>query len=123
MIRDLIKGWGFVMLLHYGLLKVLRVKTYAECTIRLLGVCFLVFYGYLPLGMLDRGDVRVGPDDRGPRHVVYGVKEAWEGSLLGNDILDHCCRGWGGCCFWFFWLKGWLGCCGRGMVNVGLEGW
>ena len=36
--RDLIKGRGFIMLSHQGLVKVLRVKAYVECTIRLVGV-------------------------------------------------------------------------------------
>ena len=30
--------WGFVMLLHYSLVQVLRVEAYAQGTIRLVGV-------------------------------------------------------------------------------------
>ena len=35
---DLIQGRGFVMLSHYGLVKVLRVEAYMQGTIRLAGV-------------------------------------------------------------------------------------
>ena len=41
--------------------------------------------------MLDRGNRGVGTDDIGPGHVVYCVEGAWEGSLQGNDVLDHGC--------------------------------
>ena len=36
--RDLIEGRGFVMLLLYGLVQVLRVETYAQGTIGLVGI-------------------------------------------------------------------------------------
>ena len=35
---DLIQGRGFIMLSHYGLIKVLRVEAYAQGIIRLVGV-------------------------------------------------------------------------------------
>ena len=37
--RDLIKGRGFIMLSHNGLVKVLWVKANAKCTIGSMGVC------------------------------------------------------------------------------------
>ena len=52
---------------------------------------FLVLYGYLLPGMLDRGDGRVSPDGIGPRHVAYGILRVREGSLQGIDVLDHGC--------------------------------
>ena len=36
---DLIKGRGFVILLHIGLVKVLQIKAYAKGTIRFVGLC------------------------------------------------------------------------------------
>ena len=90
------------MLSYCGLIKVLRVEAYAECTISLVGgmlgkmpswlagrqgqlhPCqpyyqgvldlFLVLYRYLPLGMLDRSDGWVSPDGIGTRHVAYSVQ-------------------------------------------------
>ena len=35
---------------------------------------FLVLYGYLSLGMLDRGDGRVSPDGICTRLVAYGIE-------------------------------------------------
>ena len=43
---NLFYGGGFVMLSHYGVIKVLRVKAYTECTIRLVGVGKQVDGGY-----------------------------------------------------------------------------
>ena len=82
------------MLSHYGLIKVIRVKTYTECTIRLAGVgesgyplsrsgdrfydpffnhvikgvlnLFPVLNGGLLLGVLDWENIRVCPDGIGP---------------------------------------------------------
>ena len=91
--RDLIKGGYFVILSLYGLVKVLRVQAYVESVPSGLqgyvredthfvsqenrsnhaffdhfieGALDLVFYAYLQLGMLDRGDVRVSLDGVGP---------------------------------------------------------
>ena len=117
--RDIIKGRGFVMLSHYGLVKVLRVEAYVEHTMRLAGVCkgkypfgwlgdrgnhtlvkhiiegaldlFQILCRYLPPGVLDRGDGRVILDGIGTRHVAYCIEGVWEGSLQGNDVLDHYC--------------------------------
>ena len=41
--------------------------------------------------MLEGGGGRVGPDGVGAGHIVYAVKGAGQGSLQGNDVLDHCC--------------------------------
>ena len=49
----------------------------------------LVLNGDLPVGMLKRGNARVGPDGIGPRHIPYGVKASWEGSLQADYVLDH----------------------------------
>ena len=49
----------------------------------------LVFNGDLPVGMLDRGNARVGADGIDSRHIPYGVKGSWEGSLQDDYILDH----------------------------------
>ena len=38
-VRNLLKGRGFIMLSHYGLVQVLRVEAYVQGTIRLAGVC------------------------------------------------------------------------------------
>ena len=39
LMRNLVEGWGFVMLSNSGLIQVLRIKAYMEGTIRLLGIC------------------------------------------------------------------------------------
>ena len=100
------------MLLHYGLVQILRVKAYAQGTIRLMGVgdthlvgqetgtiillddfiegalnLLPVLYRYLPPGVLEWGNAGICPDGIGPRHVANGVKGAWEGLLQGNDGL------------------------------------
>ena len=126
-------GWGFVMLLHCGLVQVLRVKTYVQGTIRLAGISevryplgrlgdrhdhslldhliecalylFPVLDGDLPPSMLDRGKAGVSPDGIGPRHIAYCIEGAQEGLLQD----DHGGRGRRSCLGWFhlegrFWL-------------------
>ena len=96
------------MLSHYGLVMVLRIKAYTECTIRFIGICkqryppgrlgdrcYNTFSDHivknalylLPVlnwdlvpGMLNRENTRVGPDGIGPGHVANGVKGVREGS-------------------------------------------
>ena len=116
---DLIEGKGLIMLSHYGLLQVLWVKAYTQGTIRLVRVheeqyplswarhrsyntlgdhvvegllnLLSVLDGDLPLGLLDWGYGRVGPDGIGPRYVANGVELVREGSLEGNYVPGgHC---------------------------------
>ena len=47
--------------------------------------------GDLPMGMLNMGNARVSLDCAGPRHIPYGIKGSWEGSLQGNYVLDLGC--------------------------------
>ena len=54
-----------------------------------------VFYGYLPLGMLDQGYVRVSPDGIGTRNVADCVKQAGEAVVEGNCVPGHHIRGYG----------------------------
>ena len=54
-----------------------------------------VLSGDLLQGMLDRGNIRVGPDGIGPTHIVYGIDGVQEGLLQGNYVLDHGSRGRG----------------------------
>ena len=105
------------MLLYCGLVQVLWVEAYAQGTIRLaeisegrylLGrpgdkhnhsllnhiiesVLYLlpVLNRSLLLSVLDRCNVRVGPDGIGHRHIAYGIKGIQEGLLQGNYVLDH----------------------------------
>ena len=51
----------------------------------------LVLNRDLPAGMLNRSRARISPDGVGPRHIPYGIKGSWEGSLQGNYVLDHSC--------------------------------
>ena len=114
--RDLIKGLGLVMLLHYGLIKVLRVEAYVEACRGLLGKiptwlagrqgwlhpCLPYHWGctqYVPV--LYRHSI--GPAGKGPRHVAYSVEGIGECSLQGNDVLDHFC--WRLCGCHFCWLR------------------
>ena len=88
------------MLSHYGLA---QVEAYVQGTIRLAGVSegrhplgrpgdrhdhsllnhiimsalylLPVLNGNLPLGMLDRSNVKVSPDDIGPRHIAHDIKD------------------------------------------------
>ena len=105
------------MLLHYGLVQVLRVEAYVQGSIRLAGIsegkypfgrlgdrhnhslldhlikCVLywlpVLDGDLLPGMLDRGNTGVSPHGIGPRHIAYSIEGVWEGLLQGNNVLDH----------------------------------
>ena len=42
------------------------------------------------MGMLDRGNARVGPDGIGPRHIPYVIEGSWKGFLQGSYVLDRC---------------------------------
>ena len=116
-LRNLLWGRGLIMLLHYGLVQVHRVKAYMQGSIRLKGVgeqrypfgrpedrhndslldhfikgmlyLFLVLNGYFPLDMLNWGKAWVCPDGISPRHVVNCIEGSWEGPLQGSDVL-HC---------------------------------
>ena len=125
--RDLIKGRGFVMLLHNDLVKVFCIKAYAKGIIRFAGVCkgqypfggprdnsydtfddhdikgalylLSVLYGYLPLGVLDQGNRKVGlvlmlyvpgmlpimSDELGKAHFRATV--SWATAVVGVDVL------------------------------------
>ena len=58
-----------------------------------------VLYGHFPVGMLDRGNGRVSPDDKGTGYVAYGIEGAREYLLQCSSVLDHCC-GRVGCISW-----------------------
>ena len=142
---NIVKDGGLVMLLHYGLIKVLRVEAYMQGTIRLAGLCeqryllcrmwnrcddslsyhvikhildlFPVFYEYLASDMLYGKDIGVCPDGTHPRHVANGVEGVGKGSLQCHYVLDLGCRVRGSC-LGSLHLKGRLGwaCSIRGEV-------
>ena len=118
-----------------SLIKVLRVKAYTECTIRLMGVgeqrhplgksgercynsfldhviksalnLFPVLDGDLTPGVLDGENVRVCPDGIGPGHVANGVKGVGKDSLQCHYVLDHG-GGTRGRCFGQLHLESWF---------------
>ena len=114
------------MLSYYGLVKVHRIEAYAcrvpsglcmdrreedthfvgletgaitpllTMSLRVCSICFQYLSRYLPLGVLDRGNRGVGPEDVDPRHVVYCVsKESGKAHFKVTDVLDHCSGGEG----------------------------
>ena len=72
----------------------------------------LVFYGYLPFGVLDWGNGGISPHGVGPRHVANGIERASEHLLQGNFVLGHC-----------FQRVGWLSQAGvRATICRGFQG-
>ena len=81
-----------------------------------------VLNGYLPLGVLDRGNTRVGPDGIGPRHIPYGIEGGQEGPLQDDYVLDHGGTARGSHLSQLH-LEDWLSFKVRHVGNMVFEGW